>query len=124
MDYCFSSSPGGCCSHVGAQIAVKSRRDHFQGLGHALFLNAKLSFLLHWHIPQDARNSSDDGHLQVISDQAQQLRSRDKIIAELRSRQQAIIGEIHRGVNSSRLVPSTFGKLSTTPLLSNPSPES
>ena len=42
---------------------------------------------------QEARAATDDGHhLQVLSDQAQQLRSRDKIISEMRSRQQGLTG--------------------------------
>ena len=36
--------------------------------------------------------ATDDGHMQVLSDQAQQLRSRDKIISEMRSRQQGLTG--------------------------------
>ena len=42
--------------------------------------------------------AADDGHhAQILADQAQQLRSRDKIISEMRSRQQGLTGA-HAGV--------------------------
>ena len=41
---------------------------------------------------QEARSSLDASHMQVMADQAQQLRSRDKIISEMRLRQQALVG--------------------------------
>ena len=43
---------------------------------------------------QEARSVLDDSHLQVMADQAQQLRSRDKIISEMRCRQQALGGAV------------------------------
>lgn len=41
---------------------------------------------------QEARSALDDSYLQLMADQAQQLRSRDKIISEMRCRQQALVG--------------------------------